>query len=53
MADHTRLKEIAATIERLTDNNTQRDGREADQVQRLHNVETSLEVIHHSIDALT
>ncbi|GJW85676.1 ty3-gypsy retrotransposon protein [Tanacetum coccineum] len=53
MAENTRLKDLATTVERLSENNTQRDVREADHVNRLQNVETSLEAIHRSIEALT
>ncbi|GJX08276.1 hypothetical protein Tco_0196208 [Tanacetum coccineum] len=53
MAENTRLKDLASTIERLSENNTQRDAREANHVNRLQNVETSLEVIQRSIEALT
>nr|GEW80641.1 hypothetical protein [Tanacetum cinerariifolium] len=51
--ENTRLKDLATTVERLSENNTQRDIRKADHVNRLQNVERSLEVIHRSIEALT
>ncbi|GJV25064.1 ty3-gypsy retrotransposon protein [Tanacetum coccineum] len=53
IGENTRLKDLATTVERLSENNTQRDVREADHVNRLQNVETSLEAIHRSIEALT
>ncbi|GJV25063.1 transposon ty3-I gag-pol polyprotein [Tanacetum coccineum] len=53
MAENTRLKDLATTVERLSENKTQRDAREADHVNHLQNVETSLEAIHRSIEALT
>ncbi|GKD49207.1 ty3-gypsy retrotransposon protein [Tanacetum coccineum] len=53
MAENTRLKELATAVERLSENNKQRDTREADHANRIRNVETSLDAIHRSIDALT
>nr|GEV50365.1 hypothetical protein [Tanacetum cinerariifolium] len=53
MAENTRLKELATAVERLSENNKQRDTREADHANRIRNVETSLDVMHRSIDALT
>ncbi|GJZ12835.1 ribosomal protein L14, bacterial [Tanacetum coccineum] len=40
MAESTCLKDLATTVERLSENNTQRDAHETDHVNRLQNVET-------------
>nr|GEW19042.1 ribonuclease H-like domain-containing protein [Tanacetum cinerariifolium] len=51
--ENTRLKELATAVERLSKNNKQRDTRDADHANRIRNVETSLDTIHRSINALT
>ncbi|GKE72847.1 putative ankyrin repeat-containing domain, PGG domain protein, partial [Tanacetum coccineum] len=53
MAEHTRLKELATTVERLVESNTQRDNREVAHDNRLQHVETSLETIQRTLDTLT
>nr|GEZ63928.1 putative ankyrin repeat-containing domain, PGG domain protein [Tanacetum cinerariifolium] len=49
----TRLKELATTVERLVESNTQRDNREVAHDIRLKHVETSLETIQRTLDTLT
>ncbi|GKE80169.1 hypothetical protein Tco_1550169, partial [Tanacetum coccineum] len=53
MAEHTRLKELATTVERLVESNTQRDTRELTHSNRLQQVETSLKSIQRTLDTLT
>ncbi|GJZ40012.1 hypothetical protein Tco_0586575, partial [Tanacetum coccineum] len=53
MAEQTRLKELATTVERLVESNTQRDNREVAHDNRLQHVETSLETIQQTLDTLT
>ncbi|GKF14089.1 transposon ty3-I gag-pol polyprotein, partial [Tanacetum coccineum] len=52
-AEHTRLKELATTVERLIESNTQRDNREVAHDKRLQHVETSLETIQRTLNTLT
>ncbi|GKD23602.1 trichome birefringence-like protein 12, partial [Tanacetum coccineum] len=53
MVEHTGLKELATTVERLVESNTQRDNCEVAHDNRLQHVETSLETIQRTLDTLT
>nr|GEY45732.1 hypothetical protein [Tanacetum cinerariifolium] len=53
MAEHTRLKELATTVKRLVESNTQRNNRKVAHDNRLQHVETSLETIQRTLDTLT
>ncbi|GJS59034.1 putative ankyrin repeat-containing domain, PGG domain protein [Tanacetum coccineum] len=53
MAEHTRLKELATTVERLVESNNQCDTRELTHNNRLQQVETSHKSIQRTLDTLT
>nr|GEW00543.1 hypothetical protein [Tanacetum cinerariifolium] len=53
MAEHTRLKELATTVERLVESNNQCDTRELTHNNRLQQVKTSHESIQRTLDTLT